>query len=212
MFRAVESLADQSEDEHRRRRRRKLRFFCPCCLISYPEMGDKCSGCGYSAETCLKRFPYVAPALCGLHAFREGAAVENFFGRRSHSILSKLEATFPEIGVYVVVVDLGDAVKCREFAFWLYNAAPFGEGDSAAKRQRGVMLLIDTNGCKATVVVGYGIEPYLNPEGITSDLKKLEKNLKKGSIEKAVDSWLLLLLRHLREAHAKTEKLQGGEF
>lgn len=212
MFRTVESSTDQAESEQRRRRRRKLRFFCPCCLISYPEMGEKCSGCGYSAGTCLKRFPYDAPELSGLHAFRHGEVVENYFGKRSRAILGKLVATFPETGIYVVVVDLGDGVECREFAFWLFNAAPFGESDNVVKRQGGVMLLVDTNGGKATVVSGYGIEPYLNPERIIRDLGKLEKNLKKSRIEKAVESWLLLLLRHLRDAHASSKNLQGGEF
>lgn len=212
MFRAVESPAEQSEGEQRRRRRRKLRFFCPYCLISYAEMGDRCSGCGYSAQACLKRFDYAAPAMSGLQAFREGSLVGDFFGKRSHSILGKLETIFPEVGVYVVVASLGDGVECREFAFWLFNAAPFGEGDSAIKRQGGVMLLIDTKGGKATVVTGYGIEPYLNPDRVAVNLEKLKKNLRKGSIDKAVENWLLLLLRHLRDAHAKSKKLQGGEF
>jgi len=214
MFQLVESSADQSEGEIKRRkkRRRKLRFICPCCLVSYSEIGDKCSGCGYSAAICMARFPYAAPALSGLQLFRNGAEVTNFFGARSLTILNKLRKSFPELGVYVVVVDLGEGVECREFAFWLYNAAPFGESDSVAKRQGGVMLLVDTNGGKATVVTGYGIEPYLNPDRITGDLGKLEKNLKKRRIEKAVEIWLLLLLRHLRDAHARSKDLQGGEF
>lgn len=80
--------------------------------------------------------------------------------RKITTAIERLRARFPQFTWKVCIVNLPAETKLPVFGFWLLNASPL-YSESMEERAWTVLLLIDAASGQATVVPGYGADPFL---------------------------------------------------
>ncbi|MGC4015994.1 MAG: hypothetical protein QM755_15925 [Luteolibacter sp.] len=135
---------------------------CPACLVRLPQNAAVCPSCRFSGEDTMKMFPHALPPLQGMldAAGLWSGSEQSTIARR----VKKIRHRFPQIHWSVCSVDATAIENLRLFGFWMLNASPLAEGETADQRAWTVLLLFNGATGKAALVPGYGVEPWLSDD------------------------------------------------
>lgn len=136
-------------------------------IISCPACGGKlkcdskwCPACNFTGSDTLAMFPDSPPPLLPI------LDAANLFNEAD---LHKIEAArksisrrFPQFQWRICSVSLAHETSLPLFGFWLLNACPLNDGETARQRASTILLLINARSGQAAVIPGYAAEPYLS--------------------------------------------------
>jgi uncharacterized membrane protein YgcG len=172
---------------------------CPSCLATLPDTPPACPFCDATFASVSAKFPFPAPPLSHF------IDPENRLDPRARSQLeaqiATLEAAFPQLHLCISILQLPEGVDAREFSFWFFNSAPSQDDDDATARAYSLLLLIDRNSRRVAATVGYGLDPFLGDPHLSAMLAPLHPHLARSDYQKAISTFLSLLLERLGEAH-----------
>ena len=91
-----------------------------------------------------------------------------------------LEQTLPQVRVHVCLGRLHPDTDPREFGFWLFNASVPPDPEAASHRPWSVLLVIDRASRRASLTIGYGLDPFVSDRRLTTCLEAAQPDLQCG--------------------------------
>ena len=85
--------------------------------------------------------------------------------------IEPLEQSLPQIRVHVCLGRLHPDTDPREFGFWLFNASVPPDTEAASHRPWGVLLVIDRASRRASLTIGYALDPFVSDRHLTTCLE-----------------------------------------
>jgi uncharacterized membrane protein YgcG len=132
---------------------------CPRCATILARDAVRCPNCQFTGADTLAMFAGQPPPL---EAVVDAAKLWNESDlRKIRKARQKVVRSLPQFDWRVCAVALDPAVDLDAFAFWLFNTSPLAVGETSEARAWTVLLVIDTANQRATVIPGYGAEPWL---------------------------------------------------
>lgn len=180
---------------------------CPSCRQSLREADALCAHCqfslgGLSAQMGIP--PQLTPPIADLAEIltrKEKQALAHEIGH--------LEQRFPDIVGIAVFADIPTILTPELYAFWLFNRASLFSTVEQGGSNHGVLLLIDADTPRATVMIGYGLEPLIPQQTLEMCLIAASHHLKKGNRAAAAEAFFRELPRQLLELSATWPKIFG---
>ncbi|MFM7181256.1 MAG: hypothetical protein ACKO2G_07310 [Verrucomicrobiales bacterium] len=170
---------------------------CPSCRRQSPVLEKSCPHCGYTGAACVAKFPFAAPRL---EPVLDAASLLEEKTRESITrAIAGLQGEFPQLGVWVCLVNLDAKIQPAEFGFWMMNACPVEVSEDAIRRLHGALLLVDTLNDRLALTLGYRLEQLLAPKSLDHDLDSFA-DIWPTSPEQALLNWLTALRKRLLEA------------
>jgi len=182
---------------------------CPYCQTSLKEDAAKCPKCELTLDK-LSQFMGPVPSL---HAgINDG---QSLFSKRGHSqvlnAISDVQSEFPQMRFHIVSRVLKVNFPVEAQLFWLMNRASLNSENARSGKNFDILLGIDSESKQVGLIIGYGLESYLNPETLESILSSANLYFEKSHYDQAVIAIIHTLSETLRHAHsqlAKTENLE----
>ena len=151
---------------------------CPGCHFALAAPVPVCPQCGYNGWTCVEKFPWIPPPL------ERVMDVDARLSPADHKLLDEaiepLEQTLPQVRVHVCLGRLHPDTDVREFGFWLFNASVPPDAEAASHRPWSVLLVIDRGARRASLTIGYGLDPFLSDRRLTACLEAGAKDFQCG--------------------------------
>lgn len=174
---------------------------CPSCRRESPVLEKICPLCGYSGAACVAKFPFAAPTLEPVLDTADWLA-----GETKDSLddaIAAIRGEFPQVGVWICLVNLDASIQPAEFGFWMMNACPVETSDDAIRRLHGALLLVDTANQRLALTLGYRLEQILEPAALERDLDVLAAAWAGPSPGSALLDWVAATRSHLLEASGR---------
>lgn len=137
-------------------------MFCPSCTLRLEESVNVCPSCGFTGAQTMQMYHGTPPPmmeimdLAGVWTDEEKNEIQKK--------INKLRSLFPQVHWSILSVVLPPETNLRTFAFWVFNASPLSEGQTAETRQWTIFLLVEPDNHRITVLPGYCIEPFLSDD------------------------------------------------
>ncbi|MFD0894929.1 TPM domain-containing protein [Luteolibacter ambystomatis] len=178
---------------------------CPSCLVHLPQAAAACPSCRFSGEDTMKMFPHPLPPL------QPVLDAANLWSESERSTIvrrvKKTRHRFPQIHWSLCTLDAAAIDNPRLFGFWMLNASPLAEGETADQRAWTVLMVINGATGKAAIVPGYGVEPWLSDDQWHKLLLEMTVAWGRGrrglAVVKFFDAAERLLRRACRQARKK---------
>lgn len=164
-------------------------------------MEKSCPHCGYTAMDCVAKFPFAPPRLEAV-LDASGRLAGDAKGALAHAI-GGLGGEFPQVGLWICLVDLNPDIVPAEFGFWMMNACPVESSEDAIRRLHGLLLLVDTSGHRLALTLGYRLEQCLEAAAVDRDLDALAAAWAVSSPGEVLLDWVAATRSRLREAWSR---------
>jgi uncharacterized membrane protein YgcG len=147
---------------------------CPFCANPAFEGIETCSLCGFSLASLDRIFgaiPRLTPELC------DNAQV---FGpahiKRLRTAMAAFHVRFPQSSFHIVTDNLPATTNLKAYAFWLFNRASLSSDLNRGAGNHDFLLTIDAANKRAALIVGYGLEPFVNNQHLDQVLAAAENS------------------------------------
>lgn len=182
---------------------------CPFCQNPCHEETAECSHCGFSLsklDQYLGAVPTIASGVCERAEAFGSAGV-----RQLRAAIARFSKRFPQIGFTVISDSVKSDVPLHLHTFWIFNRSEICAKISTGGMNRDVLLVIDVAGRRSSMMVGYGLEPFLSAPRLTEILESGRSLLTNGEFTAAVVAILNRLAVSLVELHGSLRKTYGAE-
>ena len=182
---------------------------CPFCQNPCHEETAECSHCGFSLPK-LDQYLGQPPAL------RKGITdrVDGLNGKDVtliNSAISRLEKRFPQVGFSVLLDHVKPDVPLHLYAFWIFNRSTLCASVATGAVNRDVLLTIDVPGRRSSLMIGYGLEPFMSAAHLTEVLDAGSTRFASGNYGAAILVVIDKLEQLLRSLHTSLRKTYGAE-
>lgn len=182
---------------------------CPFCQNPCSEETAECSHCGFSLPK-LDHFLGSVPVL------RKGVSdnIDILNGKEVtliNTAIAHLEKLFPQIGFTVLFTTVKPEIPLHLYAFWVFNRSNLCARMSTGAVNRDILLTIDVAGHRTSLMVGYGLEPFLAAAQLTQVLEVARPRFLTSSYGSAVLVIIARLEQLLRQLHASLRQTYGAE-
>jgi uncharacterized membrane protein YgcG len=182
---------------------------CPFCQNPCHEETAECSHCGFSLPK-LDQYLGQPPTI------KRGVTdrVEGFNGRDItliNNAISLLEKKFPQVGFSVLLDYVKPEVPLHLYAFWIFNRSTLCSKVSTGAVNRDVLLTIDVPGRRSSLMIGYGLEPFMSSNHLTTVLDVANEPLAQEQYGAAVLRVIDKLQELLLTLHTSLRKTYGAE-
>jgi hypothetical protein len=143
----------------------------------------------------MAMFPDAPPSLLPL--FDEVGLLKKGDLRKIQGARDKVTKRFPQFQWRVCIVSLPVETSLPLFGFWLLNACPLHELESAEQRAWTVLLLVNANTEKAAVTAGYAAEPCMSNDEWKAVLADMVQPWNAGNPAAAIRGFFKSSQRHL---------------
>jgi len=180
---------------------------CPYCQAPAFETTPQCPRCGFSLERVgsfygvMPRLEVGLSDLAGLFRPRDA--------RRIADATARLRDHFPQVSMSIVTTRLEPAQPLTAYAFWVFNRGGICRDLSRGGKSRDLLLTLDAANARASLMVGYGLEPFVPRES-------LQDIVNQGAPHFARDRWVDGVVavvdaatRTLQQVFAGLEKTYG---
>lgn len=141
---------------------------CPACQQPTLETAVECA-CGFSLpalERLLGMPPMLSPGLNDLMG-----ELTRSDHRSVLEAIARIERSFPQVGLSVVLTRAPAEVGLSLYAFWLFNRTGIASAVERGGANRQVLLAIDPEIGHAACMIGYGLEPFLGDAELANALQ-----------------------------------------
>ncbi|MEM7145530.1 MAG: TPM domain-containing protein [Verrucomicrobiota bacterium] len=135
---------------------------CPFCENPTFEGIKSCSDCGFSLDLLDRIYgavPRLTPDLCDNAQIFDPNQI-----KRLQSALTRFHKNFPQSYFHIVTENLTAMENLRAYAFWLFNRAGLSSDLKRGAGNHDVLLTVDAANKRATLIIGYGLEPFVNQD------------------------------------------------
>ena len=163
---------------------------CPFCNSAAAENLDQCPECGFTLAEVQRVFGVAASLEPGLND------IQQIFSKRERRTILKLldnfSRKFPQ-SQFSVVTNAHPSPKLpfTVYGFWLFNTSGLCRKIDKAGDNHDILLVIDSNGGLACLLIGYGLEPFVSQKHVAGILESGEQDLKSrnwlGAVQKIVE-------------------------
>lgn len=160
---------------------------CPACHQSITETEAACAQCGFSLDALAAQMgipPQLTPPVADL---------AQILSSTSHRALARavnlLEQRFPDIEATVVIAEIPPHLTPETYSFWLFNRTSLFSETQKGGDNHGVLLLFDATTPKATVTIGYGLEPFVPEPTLELCLRAASHSLLKSKYVPAAEAF-----------------------
>ncbi|MCK5921654.1 MAG: TPM domain-containing protein [Methylococcales bacterium] len=181
---------------------------CPYCKSPVTEAGfPSCQRCGISLEKVTRLFGVIPPIVAGLS---DNAGVLSEPARRRIKVAAnEISISFPQTNFSVVTAKLPADTSLGVFAFWIFN-----EGGVARELDRGqnnydILLTIAPASGRASLMVGYGLETYIDEAQLAEVIETARPALEQGQYARAIEQIISNFKEALTEIVANLESTHG---
>ncbi|MFT4549596.1 MAG: putative membrane protein YgcG [Verrucomicrobiales bacterium] len=84
--------------------------------------------------------------------------------KRIRGAANELTIRFPQTNFSVVTTNLPTDTSLGVFAFWIFNEAGIARDLDRANNNHDILLTIDPSNGRCSLMVGYGLEPYVSEQ------------------------------------------------
>lgn len=172
---------------------------CPYCRQPIHPQGEKCPSCGMDAEGVRRWLGVPPPLLAGFTDLTGELAAKD--GKCFSEATADLRDRHPQCEFHWVHARLQLAVPLRIHAFHFFNHGRLCSPARSGGSNRDALLVTDPDRDAAALVVGYGVESFLQPGELDAVLAAGGPGLEIGDHCKAasavVRAWEKLLDRVL---------------
>jgi uncharacterized membrane protein YgcG len=102
-------------------------------------------------------------------------------------------------------------VPLHLYAFWIFNRSSLCARVATGAVNRDILLTIDGPGRRCSLMIGYGLEPFMSASHLTEMLDAARPRLAEGSFGTAVLLVLAKLEQLLRSLHTSLRRTYGAE-
>ncbi len=171
---------------------------CPSCNATLDSLVERCGFCGFTAQTCVQRYPFVPPPLDRF--VDPDSALEPGERKVLNKALNRFEKRFPQVTVTVCVMQLPEGTDGREFGYWYLNRSLPRNPEERKRRQHHMLVIVDRSSHSVSVTVGYGLDCILDDVFLPRSLNEAEHHFKTRGYVEGIAQWLKLLTRNLGTA------------
>ena len=139
---------------------------CPYCHAPAFESQPQCPACGFSldgVETLFGMMPVMQPGITDQADILDARDAR----RRIDAAIASLKAAFPQIGLSVVTVRLQPHQPLSAYAFWVFNRSGICRELDKGGKSRDVLLTVDAANGRASLMIGYGLEPFVSEQTLS---------------------------------------------
>lgn len=182
---------------------------CPFCQNPCHEETVECSHCGFSLpklDQYLGTVPKVRKGISDEHGRLRGKERGSVLGA-----ISRLEKKFPQTGFTVLIDKVKPEVPLHLYAFWIFNRSTVCASVATGAVNRDILLTIDAPGRRASLMIGYGLEPFMSAQHLTDTLEHAREELAAGDFQGAILAVLERLEGHLLQLHGSLRRTYGAE-
>ncbi len=139
-------------------------MFCPFCQSPLYANAPECPACRltYPRTSALVG---AAPRLTSMVTDTTRSLNAREITRLKRRITA-MRDRFPELAMEVVMHYFPEEHPFSMYVFWLFNSAAFDAEGGRGTHNHALLLAIDPARGEAAIMPGYGLEPFLNHEGI----------------------------------------------
>lgn len=101
-----------------------------------------------------------------------------------------LRSRFPQVHLYIQLVNLPEGTSPGVYGFWRLNTAPLGARESAKHRSWSVLLVMEPLAQRASVACGYRIGHLVRDDAWQAALESMRKPWNKGRMGAAIRAFL----------------------
>lgn len=178
---------------------------CPYCQTALAEHSTEC-------HACQLDFPRVVELLgpARVPHDRLDDASGCFSPLQRWRLLRKLDAIehrFPQVRVQVRCHPLPTEHPAALYLFWLFNSGGLGPETPPRSHRHAILIALDPGACRAGIMLGYALEPFISQEELDRCLdiaaKALARRHWSGGLRKILshlDRVLASALRHTLDA------------
>ncbi len=182
---------------------------CPFCQNPCHEETAECSHCGFS-------LPKLDHYLGRPPAIKKGITdrVEGLNGKEAtliNNAISRLEKRFPQVGFSVLLDRVKPDVPLHLYAFWIFNRSTLCASVSTGAVNRDILLCIDVPGNRASLMIGYGLEPFMSAAKLKEVLDVAHARLAEQNYGAAVLMVVDRLEQLLLALHTSLRRTYGAE-
>ena len=145
---------------------------CPFCRTRLTELAVECPACRLTldrATALLGPVPRMAQGVADL-----AGVLPPGDDLKIGKALSRLMWTFPQIKLHVLLHVFPEEHPFDLHVFWLFNCGGFSSESQKAGDNRTILLALDPSQERSALMVGYGLEPFLDDEALDHLLKLAE--------------------------------------
>jgi hypothetical protein len=161
---------------------------CPACKGRLERDAKWCPSCSFTGSKTLEMFGDDPPPLLPLLDVAE--VWDEKDKRKIMAAMARFNRRFPQIRLRICGAALGGRVSLPLFGFWLVNACPLLEGETAEERGWTVLLLVDSETWSTSVTTGYRAEAWLSDDMWDKALAGTKKPFSRGHRALAVCNFL----------------------
>ncbi len=183
---------------------------CPFCNHPVLEHTPDCLNCGMTVERVGKLFG-ARPRL--LPGFSDLAGILRRLKRgRVKRALRNIRLRFPQVYVSVLIVnDIPAEASLRAWSFWIFNTAGVCPELEKGALNRTVLLTVDAKNRRNNLMVGYGLEPFVNESDLAEILGSGQGAFSRDAIAEGIEQVLVSLLESFKRIHARIPETYGLE-
>lgn len=161
---------------------------CPACKAKLERDAKWCPSCGFTGSQTLDMFGDDPPPLLPI------LDVANIWDEKDQraikAAVARFNRRFPQIRWCICGVALGSEISLPLFGFWLLNASPLAEQETADDRSWTLLLLMDSDTRRACVTAGYRAEVWLSDDMWEKALAETKEPFRTGNPGLAVSAFL----------------------
>ena len=106
--------------------------------------------------------------------------------RQITKALAKLSQRFPQVSMHIITHEFDPNYSISTHLFWLFNQGVFAAREDIGGKNHAILLGLDTSQRHVGVIVGYGLEPFLDQKSLDQVLAKAQPSLDKTTCAEAV--------------------------
>ncbi len=180
---------------------------CPYCQKPVREDDPACPSCSLSVEgasALLGPVPLLNRGLTNPNETLSPKEVSNL--KRA---ITSFESQFPHSQLNIVVQNFDSKFNLSTHLFWLFNTAGLSSQQSKNEDNQDLLLALDTHNDRLGLMVGYGLEPFVQRVDIVALLEAAQTDLEQKKYHTAILTIVTKLPEFLRTACENAHQALG---
>lgn len=182
---------------------------CPFCQNPCHEETAECSHCGFSLpklDQYMGAMPNIKKGICDHYDALDGKSV-----KRIAAAVQRLEKRFPQVGFTVLIDNVKSEIPLHLYSFWIFNRSNICASVATGGVNRDVLLVIDVQGRRSSLMIGYGLEPFLSAQHLTEVIEAARAPMVAGDFGTAVIIVIEKMMDLLASLHSTLRRTYGAE-
>lgn len=182
---------------------------CPFCQNPCHEETAECAHCGFSLDKLDHYLGSVPPVKEGISDRADRLSSKD--KSRINAAIARLQKRFPQVSFTVLVDHVKPEIPLHLYAFWIFNRSTVCAKLATGAVNRNIFLVIDAIGSRSSMIIGYGLEPFMGAQHLNAILENARPELTAENYAGGVLTVLDGLMDTLKLLHTSLRQTYGAE-